>query len=120
MWYKERCDWVVISLSDVYSVKNQLWLHETKFLKFCTNSFGISLSLILKRDFRLGFLMDKQQQEQGKCEQVVYVVFERYERRLLILGIPFLVQELVQVLGEGGLAFFFKLKVISSFPRRVR
>lgn len=33
--------------------------------------------------------MDKQEQEQGKCEQGVYVVFEGFESRLLILGILF-------------------------------
>lgn len=37
--------------------------------------------------------MDKQEQEQGKCEQGVYVVFEGFESRLLILGIPFLFRE---------------------------
>ena len=103
IWYMERCDRVVISLSGVYSVKNQLWLNETKCVKFWTDSFGISINLGLKRKFRLGFFMDKQQQEQGKCEQVVYVVFEGFESRLLTLGVPVLFRDWCKTWGIGSL-----------------
>ena len=80
-----------MSSSGAYSMKNKL--NETKCVKFWTDSFGISISLGFKRKFGLGFLMGKQQQEQGKCEQVVYVVFVGFESRLLILGIPFLFRD---------------------------
>lgn len=100
------CDWVVISLSGVYSVKNQLWLNETKCVQFWTNSFGIPISLGLKSDFRFGFLIDKRQQEQAN----VYRWYTQCLRDLRVVdsvdsGCFFFVQELVQ----DWLAGFFEL-----------
>ena len=73
-----------------------------------------------------GFLMGKQQQEQGKCEQVVYVVFVGFESRLLILGIPFFSGTGVKTWGIGsflctqlGYLIIFIITTLNSFSGRL-